>query len=160
MKRISQIIAHQLFLDKQKRIDELEIQREYCRHGLNHALDVARIIYILTLENHLLYKKDIIYATALLHDIGRCDQYENGIPHNEASVQIAEIILKDCGYEADEILLVTEAIRLHHDLSDGHNQSLSSLLYKADKLSRNCFACQAIDDCYWEEAQKNKEIFY
>ena len=34
------------------------------------------------------------------------------------------------------------------------------ILTKADKLSRNCFACKAYDECYWEENLKNKVITY
>ena len=46
--------------------------------------------------------KDIIYATALLHDLGRADQYEKGISHEEAGAILAEEILTDCGYTREE----------------------------------------------------------
>jgi len=58
---------------------------------------VARISYLMILEKRLPVSKDIIYATALLHDLGRADQYEKGISHEEAGAILAEEILTDCG---------------------------------------------------------------
>ncbi len=43
----------------------------YCRHGLEHLLDVARISYIQVLEDGLDYDENVLYAAALLHDIGK-----------------------------------------------------------------------------------------
>jgi len=30
----------------------------------------------------------------------------------------------------------------------------------ADKLSRNCFLCNAIDKCYWKDEEKNMDVKY
>ena len=38
------------------------------------------------------------------------------------------------------------------------NNNLEYVLYKADKLSRNCFACKMYDACYWTEETKNHTI--
>jgi hypothetical protein len=65
-------------------IDAHEADRAFCKHGLNHLLDTARIAYILVLENGLNISKGMVYATALLHDIGRYDEYYHGIPHDQA----------------------------------------------------------------------------
>lgn len=43
---------------------------------MEHFLSVARISYLMVLEKNLDIPKDIIYATAFLHDMGRADQYE------------------------------------------------------------------------------------
>ncbi|MGI6684337.1 MAG: HD domain-containing protein [Bacillota bacterium] len=63
--------------------EQQEINREFCCHQMQHALDVARIYYILFLEKYqdgissdlknmsVDQTKELIYATALLHDIGR-----------------------------------------------------------------------------------------
>lgn len=45
---------------------------------------------------------DMIYATALLHDIGRHIQYRQGIGHEISSAQIAPLILDDCDFTVEE----------------------------------------------------------
>mgnify|MGYP000612234391 CR=1 FL=1 len=80
-----------------------------------HFLDVARLAYVLDLEEQLTIPKERIYATALLHDIGRHIQYEQEIPHSKAGVPIAEKILKDCGFEETERTEMLTAIARHGD---------------------------------------------
>ena len=67
--------------------------RIFCRHTPEHFLDVARLMYIYSLENKLNLSREIIYATALLHDIGRAQQYLSGISHDIAGAEIAGKIL-------------------------------------------------------------------
>lgn len=140
-------------------IEALEKHREFCMHDLRHFLDVARIMYIINLENIFNIPKYVIYATALLHDIGRAEQYENGTPHDIASVQIAENILLQCNYDTKEINEILEAIGEHRNNTENLN-GLSYLLYKCDKLSRNCIYCKATYNCNWKEEQKNFKIIY
>lgn len=164
MERIKQIMQHPLYRKNQQRIEELERERIFCKHGLAHSMDVARILYILVLERGFSVPKDVIYAAALLHDIGRAIQYEEKIPHHEAGAEIARVVLKDCGYGPSEIVQITEAVAAHQnrrELSvDNETVSLQSLLYEADKLSRNCFACKAQKECYWENEKRNYSIQY
>lgn len=158
MERINQIMAHPFFVSGQKRIEELEVDRVFCRHGLSHSLDVARILYIKALENEYRIPKDILYAVALLHDIGRVAEYETKASHHEAGAKLARTILEDCGYTKEECDLITEAIASH---KEPHGKTiLCKLLYEADKLSRNCFQCKAASQCYWSEEKKNREIRY
>lgn len=160
MERVKQIMEHPLYQYHQQRIEEAEKDRIFCRHGREHALDVARILYIQILENGLSVKKDVVYGTALLHDIGRWEQYEKQIPHHEAGAKIAGSILAECGYTEDEIILITDAI-LAHQVSDSEDgQAFNALLYKADKLSRACYKCEAKAECYWEDSKKNEFIYY
>ncbi len=159
MKRIDQIMAHPIFAYHLCKIEEAEENRIFCRHGISHLLDVARIMYIEVLERKIEIKKDVIYATALLHDIGRYEQYEKQIPHQEAGAQIATVILKECGYETEEIAAIADAIYSHREKeTDGDPDSLKSLLYQADKHSRNCFTCKATKECYWKEEKRNRTI--
>lgn len=159
MNRVNQIVKNPIFMDCLEKINNAEEERIFCRHSLEHSLDVARILYIMVLERNLPFAKDIIYATALLHDIGRCSQYEKNIPHHEAGVIVSERILKACGYSESEILLITEAIKAHQKQEDLPD-SLNALLYQADKQSRTCYSCEASSKCYWSEEKKNKEIIY
>ena len=104
MERVKQIVKHPLYQYNQQKIEEAEKDRFFCKHGREHALDVARILYIQILEHDLPIKKDVVYGTALLHDIGRWEQYEKRIPHHEAGAKIAGSILSECGYSKEEII--------------------------------------------------------
>lgn len=157
--KINLIIENHIFQKELLDIEALEKHREFCKHDLQHFLDVARIMYIMKLENKFKSPKHIIYATALLHDIGRAEQYENGTPHDIASVQIAKNILLQCNYETKEIEDILEAIGEHRNNSENLN-GLSHLLYKCDKLSRNCLYCKATFNCNWKENKKNFKITY
>ena len=111
------------------------------------------------LEKELGFSKETIYAMALLHDIGRNLEYEKGLSHHEIGGAIALDILTQVGFSNEEKELICQAIRSHKELGDKEdNCSLNYLLYRADKLSRNCFSCKAKDSCYWDESKKNKGI--
>ncbi|MCJ7691326.1 MAG: HD domain-containing protein [Clostridiaceae bacterium] len=157
--KINLIIENHSFKHNLLYIQELEKHREFCKHDINHFLDVARIMYIMKLENTLNIPKHIIYATALLHDIGRGRQYEDGTPHDIASVEIAKNILLQCNYDTKEIGEILGAIGKHRNNNENLN-GLSYLLYKCDKLSRNCIYCKATYNCNWKEEQKNFKITY
>lgn len=156
MDRFNKILSHKDFKFKISQIEILEKNRIFCRHGLNHLIDTARICYILSLENGLNIPKDLIYATALIHDIGRYDEYINGKPHIEVSQDTIQI-LKDCDYSTEEIQQIVHAIQKHQKHIDS-TETLSDILYKADKLSRLCFNCNAQNECYWNDNKKNKTL--
>ncbi len=159
MKRIDDILEHPEFKENIKRINEAELDRIYCLHGIEHLLDVARIGYIMNMEQELGFDKEIIYAMALLHDIGRNMEYEAGVSHHEIGGEIACGILRDVGFTYTECEIICDAIRNHKELQAGDDgKTLNYLLYKADKLSRNCFSCKAYDSCYWAEDKKNKNV--
>lgn len=160
MKRVNQILFHPLYRQALKKTEILEKDREFCRHDMAHFLDVARIAYIHCLEQGMDMKKDVVYAAALLHDIGRCRQYEEGISHETASAGLAEEILPQCAYSEEEQRLIREAV-LGHRRKDENicgGSGLGRLLYQADKQSRNCFACSARKTCNWPEDRMNNGI--
>ena len=113
MDRYNLILNHPEYLKRLKKLRQLEQDRVFCRHDITHSLDVARIMYIISLEKKYNIDKDIIYATALLHDTGRIEQYNDNIPHNLASVKIAQSILSDCRYSDSEIEEICVAICKH-----------------------------------------------
>ncbi|MBQ5558865.1 MAG: HD domain-containing protein [Lachnospiraceae bacterium] len=157
MERYHQILTHPLFQETMEELGKLEKERKFCNHTLEHFCDVARIMYIFSLEEQSELSQDMIYATALLHDLGRVAQYKYGEPHHEAGKKVAEPILKDCGYDAEEIGQILGAIGCHRKEIEEADE-LSLYLYRADKLSRNCFACKAVDECYWPEEKRNHTI--
>ncbi len=158
MERIDRIWRHPKYRECLKAIEEQERSRPFCRHTPEHFLDVARLTYLLALENQVAVDKEIVYAAAFLHDIGRYLQYERGIPHEEAGAGIAEDILKDCGFTKEESRQILEAIKGHR--TEQGTESFSGLFYRADKLSRSCFCCPAQADCNWPEEKKNLHIIY
>lgn len=163
MDRINNILQNNRYRLLINKITEQEKNRIYCRHGLDHCLDVARIGWIIAFEEGLEVDKELIYAAALLHDAGRAvteSEDENiKVPHQKQSIIYAEYILKECGFDKSEICIISDAIISHN--SNGKDKGgLSYILYKADKLSRNCFDCHARSSCYWPEEEKNKGVIY
>lgn len=156
MKRVNAIIQHPVFADRLKRLETMEAERIFCRHDLPHLLDVARLMWIEVLERQLPLSREVVYAAALLHDIGRADQIERGIPHDRAGADLAARILPEAGFSPAEIREVIPAIRGHR--ADGSEDILGKLLYRADKASRACWCCGAKGECNWPEEKKNKEI--
>lgn len=152
--RINKILQHEKFIMYVKKIEELERERIFCKHNIAHFIDVARIGYILNLEGALNIDKETIYAAGLLHDIGRWKEYQEGADHALASKELAVSILEDCNFILEETEIICEAIG-YHRIKEGHQSQLSSILYKADKLSRPCTHCQSINQC---KRFKNSEI--
>lgn len=196
MKRINQLLHHPVFTDHLDRLAQLEKDRIYCCHGLSHLLDTARIACLLQYQKgndpqeaekteelstistknspkESAFPVEIIYAAALLHDIGRVLQYEQGLPHETAGLAAAKQILTDCCFTAHEQALILDAIQFHRkdtkataSLSEKtgdhptETDRFRQILHTADKLSRNCFTCPAADTCYWPEDKKNQGILW
>lgn len=158
MERIDSILKHDLFLKNLEQNHSAEANRRFCRHNMVHFLDVARIGWILNLEEGLGLQKELVYAVALLHDIGKHVQYQEGTPHEVASGEIAPVILKECGFEQEEITEIVEAILSHRDSAVKEEASLRGILYRADKASRACFICEANAECNWKDEKKNLRI--
>lgn len=158
--RINRILHHKKFLEYVSKNEKAEKERIFCKHGIEHFLDVARIAYIKALEQQLPLKKDVIYGTALLHDIGKHRQYEEKIPHELASAELAHQILLECGYEEEEYNLMEEAIKSHRTKPSLQSHELERILYEADKQSRLCYFCKAQSGCNWSDEKKNLFIKY
>ncbi|WP_343209430.1 HD domain-containing protein [Anaerolentibacter hominis] len=155
MERVNAILCHETYQRLMAQITEQERDRIFCKHGIAHQLDVARIGMLIAFEQKIHISRPQLYAAALLHDIGRA---VSGLDHEQCSVKLAEPILKDVGFSGEEQREILEAIAAHRD--SGGGSDLAWLLYRADKLSRNCFACEARQMCYWPEERKNNEVIY
>ena len=160
MDRVDKILNHNLFIEHIARNDAAEADRSFCRHNIAHLLDVVRIAMILNLEEGLFLDKEVVYGAALLHDIGKHVQYEEGTPHEQAGAVIASDILKECGYSDLETDVIVDAIRNHRTEGIAEEKSLNGVLYRADKSSRPCFACNMEKLCNWKKEKKNMQIKY
>ena len=74
-------------------IEDLKKERVYYKHDLAHFMDVARIASLIWIEegSSVELNKDIIYAAALLHDIGRVIEYNEGISHDETVALLSKL---------------------------------------------------------------------
>jgi len=151
MKRLNQILHDQEYRSLIERIETLETDRLFCKHDVAHFLDVARIAYILNLQEKLGYDMEIIYTAAVLHDIGRAHHGE----HAPVSADMALPLLQKYGYSPEETALIINSIR-SHGKSGSH--PFDDLIFRADKRSRLCFRCHEQQECYWPPGQKNENL--
>ena len=158
MIRVNSICTHPLWIECVGHIRDLEKERIFCRHDICHFLDVARIAWIENLEKDFHICRELIYAAAMLHDIGRHLQYLQDIPHDEAIASISAEILKDTDFTPDEQAEIITAIRRHRTPETASGDNLAGLIYRADKKSRMCAFCTACDECNWPETKKNMKI--
>lgn len=157
MKNTNRILHHPRFRAQLEALGEWEKDRVFCRHDLAHFLDVARIATILCMEEGLGLSRDLIYTTALLHDLGRVEQYRSGKDHALASAEEADFYLNLTDFSSSDKALIREAI-LGHRRPDG--TGFKGLFYRADKFSRACFSCPAAAECRWSEEKKNRDLIY
>lgn len=170
MPRVDAIWANPLYQENLAAIEAAEAQRVYCRHGVSHLLDVARVAWIINLEDNHGLARDVVYAAALLHDIGRAAEYSAGISHDAAGAEIARRILgtvvPEQRFSSAEVDAIVEAVRGHR--ADGARAAqseassmpsrLAAVIAEADHRSRPCFACTALATCYWAEEKKNMAV--
>lgn len=157
MKKCGRILHNAEFLKLLSQINEAETDRIYCKHGIEHLLDVARAAHILNLENDLSIPKEIVYGAALMHDIGRPAQYGGEKEHHIAGVEAARSILPKCGFSAEETAIIAEAVSSHRRNIQKPG-TLSDIIAAADKSTRLCMLCPASDTCKWRENDKNIDL--
>ena len=155
----NQIRKNQRYKDYYQELKLLEKDRVFCKHDFDHFLDVARITVLLANKNNISVDEDIIYAAALLHDMGRITEYKDGTPHHIASCDIAREILEDIDCEVEKKEVIISLIRCHRN-PENPPGSLQFFFRNADKISRKCYACDARDKCNWPDEKKNLDIFF
>lgn len=161
MDRINRILEHPVFIDCIKQNEMAEADRCFCHHDMEHLCAVGRIAMLLNLEEEAGLEKDIVYAAAFLHDCGRYKQYTEGIPHEKAGMEIAGTILQECGYNQDETMLIVTSIGSHRGSTvKNRKDALADILYRADKMSRNCRFCKVYEECNWSEELKGQKFAY
>lgn len=115
MKYVEALLKDSSFLYRLFHLAELEKNRAYCRHDLEHFLNTARIAWIFALEKGLSPEKEQIYLAALLHDLGRVEEYEQEISHEEASAAFAGEILRRLGYDEKKTKEICYAVAAHRE---------------------------------------------
>lgn len=156
--RVQKVIHHPEFKKAMEMIDILEKKRKFCGHGIEHLMDTARIAYIENIETSLGFEKDVVYSAGLLHDVGKYLQYTQGIDHHIGSERLAAEILSDAGYNEEERDIICRAIITHRSRKASAATPLGSILYKADKISRACYICEAADRCSWSDEKRTAGV--
>ena len=160
MERVNRILHHKRYQEYLGKNMVAEEGRRFCHHDMGHFLDVARLAMIFNLQERLPLQEEMIYAAALLHDIGRWRQYEDGTPHEKASALLAPEILAESGFTEEEAGQILTAILDHRNAAVRQDRTLSGILYRADKMSRSCFCCEAEAECDWKGDKKNLVLQY
>ena len=180
MKYSENVLKHPIFQAYISEIQQLEKDRIYCCHKLEHAIDVARLAWIYYMEDRfeeetqnvsgLQWKrpsygewmeeketmKDLLYTAALLHDIGRVSQYRTGVHHSITGVPLAMQILQDISVPEDWIKEIIDVVSEHsHGAVSEKKKNVEYYITKADHDCRLCFACEARESCKWTEEEKN-----
>lgn len=155
MERVNKILKNSKYREYLNKNSLFEEDRIFCKHNLEHFLDVSRIAYIMALEENIDISKEIIYAIGLLHDIGRWVEYEGGEEHNKASYNLSLKILRECDFKESEIDIILSGILNHRN---SESKGLDKIIYLADKKSRSCFLCKSEKLCKWDKSKKNLDI--
>ncbi|WP_054695075.1 HD domain-containing protein [Syntrophomonas palmitatica] len=158
MKRIDLLINDTMYKDYIQRNMDEEINA-YCQHDFRHHLDVARITYILVLENNdlnyfikesglsgKLAAKEVIYAAGLLHDIGKWKEFQTGTDHASYGSRLAREVLPRALFNEQEIEIICQGIFEHRNISMDMS-FLGERLHRADNLSHLCLECPAQNVC-------------
>ncbi len=164
MSRIERILKNPSYLEYLRQNEVAEKERIFCGHSFDHLLAVARLTYIFLLEEgNPFITREMAYAAALLHDIGRWQEYSSDLDHALSSAELAGPILAATGFDRGEIVLIKKAICQHRldETAAVHRSPLSRALKKADRYSRLCFDCEARDQCnkIKEQPHRNNLIY-
>lgn len=160
--RVKELWDHPVYQKRYKRLQQLEGKRKFCRHDEEHFAKTAAIAMDVAKNNGLCLSSDVICMAALLHDMGRVQEIEQGISHAQASYDFAKEILGLMSYDTLATKKICEAIRCHSQRGDVIDrmdaretlETLSQILSFADQFSRNCYECDAAKECKWEMQQR------
>lgn len=147
--RVNRIIENPQFKEYSLKNDQAEEKRAFCKHGFDHGLAVARIAYIYLLEDkNTLLSKEVVYAAAVLHDLGRWREYETGEDHAVVGAKLVQPILEESGFSSEEAKVIVQGIREHRLDPKRELSVLGRALAYADDWARDCRSCQSRVDCY------------
>lgn len=160
MNNTNYLLTHDSYQKLVKDLADQESERIFCKHSLQHFIDVARICYIHCLEDQIPVDKDLVYVTALLHDLGRSLSRTDGKDHHLHSLEIARSFLQEMDFNSEQQAHILQAISQHSHTQEIATDPFVRAFQLADKEARLCFQCPAYDLCYWPEERKNQVLKY
>ncbi len=159
MELVQRILNHPQFKKYMELNSRSEKDRKFCLHDIQHVMDVARVAYIISLENKYDLDKEIIYITALLHDIAKWKQYSQKADHAAEGAVLAREILEDLNIDKGDTEMILNAIAMHRK-KEGHSTPLSKVLYEGDKSCRQCVSCSMVEECNWYASGEIPVLYY
>lgn len=160
MSRVNKLLEHKDYISYMTKIEVLEKERLFCKHGFEHGLNVARIVYAYLLEKgEIPLLKEIVYAAAFLHDIGRWREYESGEDHAEASARLALPLLEACRFSDEDTKVILKGIREHRRQPESNLTPLGAALALADDWERDCRHCSVQGQCYKFNKAMNQVVY-
>ncbi len=168
------ILNDKNYISTVEKIAIFEKDRLYCKHDVAHFQKVGKIMYNLAKFVDLTDSQDLqdlCFTIGLLHDMGRYEEYTNGISHDKALSFSREILLHyNCSLDyIENICKVISNHRGRIAIADMENvlnsidvkrddfwEIMIILLQIADQLSRSCDTCVVVDKCKWREEEKCK----
>ena len=121
----------------QKIIELIKDKMTYAAHDFDHVMRVYHTCFSLA-GNETSIDYDILIPAVLLHDIARSQEDEDRtgqIDHAVLGAEMAEEILKQLGYDSDQIEKIKHCIKAHRFRSGFLPETIEAkILYDADKL--------------------------
>lgn len=153
MSYLARLLALESYRQALRALEDQEADRIYCKHNLDHFLDVARVTMLVCADFDIPADKDVVYLAALMHDLGRLDKGQ--ADHPVASAQLADQWLEAIDFPADRRPEVIRLIEGHGWRGPAVPSNLLEAFSLADSLSRPCYQCPATDSCHWPADRKN-----
>lgn len=124
-------------------------------HGFDHTLRVTRLCERLGEDEGADMR--VVLPAALLHDIARPLEEEQGVAHEKAGALIADEFLRSIGYDETLIPKITHAIRTHRYRSENRPETLEAMvLSDADKL--DAMGAIGIARAFMQAGERNRTI--
>lgn len=124
--------------DREMKIMEtVKCQLSYAAHDFDHVMRVYNTCLVIA-ENETNIDFQVLVPAIFLHDIARAKEDEDcsgRTDHAILGAEMSEVILKDLGYESDQIEKIKHCILTHRYRSGFHPQTIEAkILFDADKL--------------------------
>lgn len=124
-------------------------------HGFDHTLRVTRLCERLGGDEGADMR--VVLPAALLHDIARPLEEEQGVAHEKAGALIADEFLRSIGYDETLIPKITHAIRTHRYRSENRPETLEAMvLSDADKL--DAMGAIGIARAFMQAGERNRTM--
>lgn len=125
-------------LDAPWKIAVFEFAKSNLQHsawGLAHCERDFQLAQSLAAEEKLTVDTDVLFASALLHDMGVFAPYPvEGVDHTERAAQVAGDVLKSAGFPMEKLPSVQGAMRSHMFYSQVESSNEARVLHDADTL--------------------------
>ena len=135
------------FSDPQMKNPRKRLTSTYFMQRYRHFLADRGIIHLKTDSNFL-----FTYTTLMVE--------KNHLPLVAHTTNLYAAAVPDGLPVGKEAAAIIDAIRNHRNARIAGEPDLRGVLYRADKASRACFACEAEKDCNWKGEKKNLTIKY